>query len=131
MPRRKASSLNNRTIRPYIKAVTLGLAVMAIVLGAFAFIMSKIELPQGVEDAFSVLALGLGCLSSGFVAGKILRSGGLINGGKCGLLIFIVILIFSLFSGSFTGTLFLTKLIICLISGAIGGVIGVNSRIRI
>lgn len=131
MPRRKASSLNNRALKPYIKAVAVGLAVIAVVLGISAFIMSKIELSQGVEDTFSVLALGLGCLSSGFVAGKILRSGGLINGGKCGLLIFIVILIFSLFSGSFTGTLFLTKLIICFVSGAIGGVIGVNSRIRI
>ncbi|NLJ15959.1 MAG: TIGR04086 family membrane protein [Clostridiales bacterium] len=115
-------------IKPFVFSAAIGLIITAILLIIFAFLMSGIDLPEGIEAFFSALSLCIGAYFSGFIIGKLKRALGLISGIKCGIIIFAVILIISIFTGGFSGKLIIVKLIICLGGSAFGGIIGVNSR---
>ena len=115
-------------IKPFVFSAIVGLVVTGIILVVFAFLMSGVDLPQGIETFFSALALCIGCYCSGYLIGKVKKTLGMISGVKCGLIIFAFVLVLSIFSGGFTGQLLIIKLIICVGGGAFGGIVGVNSR---
>lgn len=74
----------------------------------------------------SLIPLFTGAFSGSFFCGKHRRKKGLIEGIICGVSLYIVLLTFGIvFTGSFAG---LKKLLLLVISGAIGGVTGVNSK---
>lgn len=121
-------SRGRANLKPFIFSAVIGLVVTGVILIVFAFLMSAIDLPEGIEALFSALALCVGCYCSGFIIGKLKKSLGLISGAKCGIIIFAFILLLTVFTGGFTGKLIVIKLIICVGGGAFGGIAGVNNR---
>ncbi|MBQ8348193.1 MAG: TIGR04086 family membrane protein [Ruminococcus sp.] len=74
----------------------------------------------------SLIPLFTGAFSGSFFCGKHRRKKGLIEGIICGVLLYLALLVFGIvFTGSLAG---LKKLLLLVVSGAIGGVTGVNSK---
>ena len=118
----------------YIKAtcigVTLGLLSYIVILLIFAFVFTLQDMPQFAMNAISIIALVVGSFLAGYIICKIThRNGvplGLTGGGLLFAVIFIVNLIVN-YGHAFTGLIF-TKLFIVLLSSAIGGILGANSK---
>jgi putative membrane protein (TIGR04086 family) len=81
-----------------------------------------------MSSAISGICAGLGCFTAGFISSKKIKSSGLINGGVCGVIIYLFILFISLFvSDKGFSLITLIHSVIAVISSLAGGVLGVNS----
>lgn len=74
---------------------------------------------------FTLASLVVGGAVSGYICGRYRRRRGLLDGVICGLVFYAVIMLISLMIGEFTDV---TKLLVLTVSGAAGGVSGVNSK---
>lgn len=124
-------STYKKLVKPFVLGGIFGMSVTALLLIAFAVAMCLLELPEGIQGVLSTFSLGVGCIVDGYVLGKILRHNGLFKGCQAGLIIFGLCLLISIITGSFCGEMILGKLFVCTICGAMGGVFGVNSKVKI
>ncbi len=109
-----------------------GSVVLIIMLLLSAFLVLKMRtISQGVVFAASIISACVSSFFAGFAGSRILKERGIVVGALSALLLFIIILI--------TGTLFasdnvnlntLLRLAAMILSGAFGGVIGVNKKKR-
>ncbi len=107
----------------------IGVLVIVGCLLLFAAIMTKVDVPEGVMSAMSVFALCVGAFSGAYIASRKHRHNGMIIGILTGVIIYSLILIVGIiFAKSSVNFGLFSKLVITLICGAIGGIIGVNSR---
>ena len=98
----------------------------------FSLIAANLDLSDGVINVMSSISLCAGCLSGGYSVAKRRRKNGLLTGVICGIIIFFCVLLTGIvFVRVFTIMGFITKFIIIIACAAIGGVIGVNSTLRI
>lgn len=74
---------------------------------------------------FDIISLAASAYSAGCICGRYRRCLGLVSGAVCGGLIYFILVAISLFFGGFTSPL---KLILLSVAGAVGGVVGVNSK---
>ena len=128
---RSSNNLKNSKAFNVISSIFFGAIVTIICLVAFSFIMTKIDAPDGLVSAMASISICVGSYFAGFLVSKNRRKNGLITGIFCGILIFCFTFILSMFfirSAMSMG--FLTKLIMILICSSIGGIVGVNSKIK-
>ncbi|MEG2174866.1 MAG: TIGR04086 family membrane protein [Oscillospiraceae bacterium] len=111
-----------------LKAVTIGLLVTMAMLLLFSFMLDRKEIPFSLISPMSVFSLMAGAMAAGFMAARELRVRGMLLGALCGFLIFVVLLLASCLSAFDMGPQAITKMSISVISGAIGGILGVNFR---
>lgn len=106
-----------------------GFAVIIIFILAFAFIATKIDVTDKIISVISSAALCAGAYAGGFISAKKRRKNGLFMGILCGLFMFFIIIIIStFFVRTISGFSPSLKLILTLIFGAVGGIVGVNSK---
>jgi len=110
------------------KAAAAGVFISALLLLLFSFIMSKKDLPLFIINPFCSLLLCTACFISGYVAAKEFKKRGMLIGSACGILIYILLIILSFTVGFSVGTAAIIKLLIATLSGAVGGVLGVNAK---
>lgn len=95
----------------------------------FAFIISKIDVNDSIVTVLSCVALCVGAYVGGYFAAKKRRKNGLLMGVICALFMFFVILMISMFFirtiAGFSPSL---KLLLTIVCGAVGGIVGVNSK---
>lgn len=129
---RSVSKGNNATtnMMTMLKAVTFGLLTTTVVLLLFSFVMCKKDVPFVLLNPFSAGLLMLGSFLSGYLAARRIRERGMMVGALCGLIIFLLLMLASFMSRFDVGLAALIKLVISLVSGAIGGIIGVNARLK-
>ena len=109
----------------------IAILITVLIFIAISFIMTKIDVPKSITQVLSIAALALGAYFGGYICAKKYRKNGLIRGAACGLLVFIAVMIIgSLFAGSVISISSSTKLLIVIVTGAVGGAIGVNSKRR-
>ncbi len=115
------------------KCITLGiifgLIIIIVLCTLFALIMTFADLPDFIISAISFLIISLACYFSAFISTRICRKNGLFQGFICGLGIFVLLFIISLLGhkAQLTAMIFI-KFILCIFSGVIGGIKGVNTR---
>ncbi len=106
-----------------------GIGTMFLLMLLFAAALSCFPLPLSV---FSPAGLLIGCFSSmaaGFLCSLMSREKGFFYGLLCGLLLFVILLLIAvLVWKQKLGTYTLVKFWAMLLSGTIGGIIGVNQR---
>lgn len=114
-------------IKPVFTGVCFGLAISFVLLFLFSVIVSSANLPQSAIGIFSFVALVLGSFVAGFVSSRIVKKNGLIIGLITGAILFLILIVSSLFvvSESFSVT-FLVKALAALLASGIGGILGVN-----
>ena len=104
------------------------LIVLLIVL-AFAFVLTKIDVPDSVVSVITAGALCIGAYVGGYVGAKKNRRNGLLLGIMCGAVIFIILFLLSvIFARSTEGLSGGAKLFLVMLCGSIGGIVGVNSK---
>lgn len=124
--RKNRQSIWTNSLISYIASVAVGI-ISALIVTALIALFSFLFISDMRAIRFiSLIPLFAGAFSGAFFCGKHRRRKGLIEGIICGTLLYIVLLVFGIiFIGNFTGS---KKLLLLVISGAIGGVIGVNSK---
>ncbi|MFV0498138.1 MAG: TIGR04086 family membrane protein [Candidatus Fimivivens sp.] len=130
---RTASKSNNATTTNMItmlKAVAFGLLSTTVVLLLFSFVMCQKNVPFVLLNPFSAGLVMLGSFLSGYLAARRIRERGMIVGALCGLTIFSMLILASFMSRFDVGLAALIKLIISIVSGAIGGILGVNAKFK-
>ncbi len=116
----------------YAISVVVGAAVTFIFMLIFAALIVGADLPDGFVAPAASLATAFGGFASGFITSKILKSGGLVNGAITGGVLFLIVLVISLFAdrgGLTLNTLF--NFLIIMLSALIGGVLGVGGKKKI
>lgn len=118
-------SLWTNTLFSFAVPVLIGVLCMivcGVIFSALTFFIFKSMVFLKVS---TVVSLTAGGVISGKICGKYRRHRGLIDGTLCG--VFLYVLIFSV-GFAFGETTDIKKLLLLVVSGAIGGVIGVNSE---
>lgn len=110
---------------PFAAGVIAGLAAALAVSAAGAAVIA-LGGSTRLAGVISFAAVAAGCFFGGRIAGTLRRSGGLKTGALCGAMIFLPMLVLSLVFGQCAGVLMWFKAAICVVSGAAGGVFGVN-----
>ena len=129
-------SRNSGSAVKAIKAVAVGTfvgsGICMLVLLIIAFMLVKIQkFPEALVVPAAIFTACVGAFFGGYFSARIKKNAGLAMGAVCALAIFVVLLLIgSAFVGDIFSTLSLLRLSAMLISGAIGGVLGVNKRIR-
>lgn len=98
---------------------------------AGAMLIPSSSTPGNLVFPVSLIATGIGGLFSGFSAARALRRRGMLMGIVAGLILYAILTLLSLwFSDAAPSFLMLIKLAICVGAGAVGGIFGINFRMR-
>ncbi|MDE6781464.1 MAG: TIGR04086 family membrane protein [Ruminococcus sp.] len=123
---RKRKSVWTNSIITIIMAVVSGIVMIFIITLLLSVVMYYILEDMRVSRVFSIIAVCLGTYISTYICWKFRRKHGLAEGTICGGIIYIIIAVCGfVFFKEFTG---IKKLLLLTVSGAVGGVTGVNSK---
>ena len=120
-----------------IKAVLFGtvcglLVTVILVCILSAIVMTSGLLPTELTNYITLALLALGAFSGGFITSRITKSAGLVAGLITGFSIFILITITGLTkSDDPVSLLTLIRLVALLVSGGVGGIVGLKRKERI
>ncbi len=116
-----------------LKPISIG-AVIAVMAGALcmllsAVLMTAMDIPHAALSVLAVVSAAVGAFLGGLVAARLSGSQGWLAGLLCGLFLFACVLLAGLLlhRGIDVGFLFI-KLPVLLVSGMVGGMIGVNKK---
>ena len=125
------SSKRDQLLLSLLRAYAAGVLLAAVLLAGFSFIYSIKDLPLNLVNPITVAILIISSLTAGYVSAALIRERGLMWGAVCGALMMITLaLLSSALNISSVGALLWIKLVICAVSGAIGGIFGVNYKPR-
>ena len=127
MNRESKYNLSEKAVIYAISSIIGMIVIVLAVLGASAICLAA-DIGDNMSSAISGVCAGLGCFVAGYLSSRKIGSAGLINGGICGVIIYLFILFLSLFisEGGFSLVTALHSAI-AVTSSLAGGVIGVNS----
>lgn len=129
MPKRKAFNGRLSLLANTAFSSLSGFVIVFICVVVFAFIITKIDVTDKVVSVLSGAALCIGAYAGGYVSAKKRRRNGLFMGILCGLFMFLVILIIgTFFVHTISGFSPSLKLVLTVVCGALGGIVGVNSK---
>jgi putative membrane protein (TIGR04086 family) len=117
----------HRIAMPVIAGMLVGIAVSLLVLFVFSIVMTMKDVPQGAVSTLAAVSVALGCLAAGITAAKLHMRSGLATGAVTGFLLYLVLMIVGLIAqGASPAATVLIKFAVSIVSGGIGGIIGVN-----
>ena len=103
------------------------LTVIFVMFGAAVMVkMQKVMYNMTVP--FAMAALCIGALGGGYITARINKSMGIAVGAVCGTGVFLILLALGAIFGSELGIVTMIRAAVAVISGALGGVLGVNKR---
>ncbi len=106
-----------------------GIVTMFVLMLLFAAALSSFPLPLSVFSPAGLIIGSLGSMAAGFLCSLMSREKGFFFGVLCAALLFIILLIIALLVWKQKlGTYTLVKFFTMLLSGAVGGIMGVNSH---
>ena len=126
-----SSAMVKRFLRPVIIGAVVGALCCTLLLAVMAAIVASQDIPKAAVTPMAIVAAAAGAFFGGFAAARIAKEKGLLIGGTCGLLLFILVALAGFaFLKEIRGAYILVKLAVMLVLSALGGVIGVNLRKR-
>ncbi|MCL2088310.1 MAG: TIGR04086 family membrane protein [Oscillospiraceae bacterium] len=107
----------------------IGIAAIFVLFIAFALLMAGRSIPLSIISTLTVVAASAGGVAAGIVCGRLAGKKGMLFGAVCGVVISLTLLIAGAitFGTEAQSTAFI-KFIAIVVSGIIGGVIGVNRK---
>ena len=126
-----SSAMVKRFLRPVIIGAVVGALCCTLLLAVMAAIVASQDIPKAAITPMAIVAAAAGAFFGGFAAARIAKEKGLLIGGACGLLLFILVALAGFaFLKEIRGAYILVKLAVMLVLSALGCVIGVNLRKR-
>lgn len=118
------------SVKPVIAGGMSGVAIAMLLLLGFAFLLLLLKIPTDYIPVFAKSALILGAFCTGIISAKGRNTSGWLYGSLAGLLYFFILLVLGLVLKSNTGFGLnkILSLLFCIISGAIGGILGINMK---
>ena len=126
------NNFKNSKLYLWLSSVGMGTVTTIACLMLFAFVMTRLDVSEGMVSTFGSVAVCVGSYFFSFLVGKKRRKDGILIGIICGGISFGVLIVLNLIflRNPFTSAFF-SKLSMIIICSMIGGIIGVNSKIRI
>jgi len=117
--------------KPILFGLIISVIATVLILLIFSFLLTIRDMPAMTMPVFSAVSIAIGGFLGGLFSAKKAGKNGLLYGVITGAALYVIVLIASLIvsKGGVT-MLTLIKLVITLISAAIGGIIGVNLKNR-
>jgi len=115
-----------KNIKNLIISFLSSVAIILVSLFILAMIMHFFEIEKKYASSLSGVALGIGCFFGGLIYSKLCGQKGLLCGLFVSGILFLFITVISLILGAKLGVATAIHCLIMLLSGAIGGVLGVN-----
>lgn len=127
------SDTNQTPFIRYIKAFGIGILggalVIALLFVVCALLVTKLSIPASAIILMVAVCSAIGAFVCGFLSAKIIHTKGVVMGLIAGALMLVVLMLASLiFSGRFAVENWLTKTVVVLVSAALGGILGVNTK---
>lgn len=98
-------------------------------LSVAAMAITKIDFAYNALDPVTSAIVAISAIFSGFVTSRLFKENGLIWGVSAGVVISVFIIAAALYTDSFKiSSTLLTKIVISLVAGAMGGILGVNTN---
>ncbi len=113
---------------PFTAGIASGYITTLIITAAGAALLLATDSVAALSGAVSITAVAASCFAAGRTAGRLRRHGGMAAGALCGVLYLLLPLAVSLVTFNVGGVLLIVKLLLCISFGAVGGIVGVNSR---
>ena len=131
MNRKRKLEPQNKYLKPLIVGtITAIIVTVSIILISALFFVIR-DMPKTAAMPIALVASGLGSFVGAVAAAKTMREQGIIIGGLTGFTVFALSLIISLFASDGPLTAFtVIKFIVMTLSGALGGILGVNSAAK-
>ncbi len=130
MKKNSSASTKTRYISSILFSTLLAAIVCAFLYVITALLFTKLHsLPYVVISQLSFILSAIAALIGGIISAKFSKSKGLITGTFTGFLLFVIIFVvyYIILRESFT-TVSLIRALALVLSGAIGGIIGVNKK---
>ena len=129
--RNEDTAMVKRFMRPILVGAVVGAICCLVMLLIMAAVMAAVDVPKVAVTPLAIVVGAVGAFISGLVGARIAEEKGWLFGASCGLLLYIMVLIagFALLK-DVRGASLAAKLATMVICGAIGGIIGVNTRKR-
>jgi putative membrane protein (TIGR04086 family) len=126
----KSASNEKLNILSLMKGLLASYIITIPVFMLLALILANTDFPQRLVSSAVVVTTVISVLTAGFVSTKGVRNKGWLNGGIVGLIYMVILyLISSLIYNDFTIDKYvITMTTIGIISGSIGGIVGINTR---
>ncbi len=106
-----------------------GIAAVLLIAALFSFIIVKSEsVNYSLLIPFGIVAACIGTFGGGFISARISGSAGMLIGTVNGVLMFVLLLGAGAVIGEMPEAVSLLRLVLMVLSGAIGGVVGVNGK---
>lgn len=118
----------NKSVRGIIIGGLCSVAACAALYLITAFILTKAGfIPLGLISTLTTVLSGISSFLGGIIAGRIVKKSGMFMGAAAGFTLLLIQLICSLVAeGLNPSVLLIIKSAVLIISGAIGGIVGVN-----
>lgn len=122
-----------RQVKSAIIGSLISIAIIAVLICAVSLVMLFVDaLPYELTPYILLAADALGIFAGAYISAVISGSRGLLTGAMCGAMVFLILLISGCASGeSELSALTAVRLGVCVLSGVLGGVTGVNRRERL
>ncbi len=129
---RYTNNFKNSKLYLWLSSVGTGILTTMACLMLFAFVMTGMDVSDGAVSTFGSVSVCVGSYFFSFLVGKKRRKDGILIGFVCGGTSFAILIILNLLllRNPFSSAFF-SKLSMIIICSIIGGIIGVNSKIRI
>ncbi len=118
-------------VKPLCFGVLSGAVCITLLFIAAAVLIANVDIPVPSVSLIVCVCGGVGSFVAGFVAAKLLHRKGVIIGLACALFLGLVVFVGTLIvSGSLSSGEIITKYIVILAAGMLGGALGVTSKSR-
>ncbi len=118
-----------KIVKSEIFGMAAGIIFTLIFTAFFTAVMVKMErVAYNAVMPFGLGALCIGTFGGGYITARINKSMGMAVGAVCGVGVFLIVLAVGAILGSELGIVTLVRAGTAVISGALGGVLGVNKR---
>ena len=119
----------SRAVRSVLFGTAAAIVSCTVMLAICAFILSIRDMPHTAVVLLSIACTVVGAFVGSFVSARLMKENGLIVGLVTGVLFYLVVLLVNAVIGiAGTGLFSVSRLVIILITAAIGGILGVNAK---
>ncbi len=120
-------------VQQWVRPLLVGTAVSVILCVAMLFLMAalvqSVDVPRVAVTPMAVAAAAVGAFGGGLTAATLAGRKGLAVGALCGTVLFLLILLAGVARlDGVDGVYSLLKLAVLIVTGGLGGVLGVNRR---
>ncbi len=129
--RRNKKRLRKSKYYTVIFSTICGTLLISGLIMFFSYVGSKVDFSSGVISVLESLSISAGGYFSAYLYGKQKRHNGIVNGIKCGGILYIILFLFGIiYLKAFPPLRLIRLLILLVIAGSAGGIVGVNSKIK-